>query len=207
MNAHEKIEQRSDDWFKARLGRATASRFSDCLAKIKTGEAATRKAYRVDIVGERIEGVPAKTFFNEAMQWGIDNEPIARAAYELRTGDFVDECGFFQHHTLMAGASPDGLVRDDGIIEIKCPQRSTHIEYLEKGELPSKYKAQVQGQLWITGRSWADFVSFYPTFPEHLQLMIVRVERDEDYIATLQEGIEEFLYECDQLYKTLMRTI
>lgn len=199
MNAPLMIDQRSDEWFKARLGRATASRFADCLATIKTGEAATRRNYRIQVVTERLTGQKQESFTNAAMEWGTMTEPQARSAYEFHTDNEVQEVGFFPHPDLMAGASPDGLIGDDGLLEIKCPNSTTHVEYLDAGVLPSKYVPQVQGQLWITGRKWADFVSFDPRMPHNLQLFVCRVERDDQYIAELEAGIIKFLAECYEL--------
>ena len=138
------------------------------------------------------------------MEWGTATEPKARTAYEFHTDREVVEVGFYPHSTMMAGASPDGLIEDDGLIEIKCPNSTTHVEYLERGILPAKYISQVQGQLWITGREWCDFVSFDPRMPHNLQLLIVRVERDDTYIKDLEAGIAEFLNECDEMHKTLL---
>lgn len=196
-------EQRTPEWYAARLGRATASRFTDVMATIRSGEAAQRRNYRAELLVERLTGQANDMYTSPAMQWGTDNEPLARLQYELETGNEVVETGFWQHDTLMAGASPDGLISETGLIEIKCPNTATHIETLKKREVPKQYVAQVQGQMWITGRTWCDFVSFDPRLPENTQLIIVRVERDEKYIKELADQVELFLQEVDNEIKFL----
>lgn len=192
------MEQRSDAWFAARLGKATASRFHDIMSKTKSGPSAYRKNYKAELVVERLTGEKASSFTSPAMQWGIDNEPIARLAYTAETGNDVEDATFVQHMTLEAGASPDGYVGEDGLVEIKCPNTATHIETLWTKKVPFQYIAQVQGQLWITGRKWCDFVSFDPRMPSNAQLFITRVERDEDYITSLEDEIVDFLDEVEQ---------
>lgn len=187
------MEQRSPEWYAARLGKATASRFNDIMSKIKTGEAAARKNYRAELVAERLSGIPSNGYTSTPMQWGIDNEPLAKLAYELHTGNEVLEATFVEHKELEAGASPDGYIGEDGLIEIKCPNTGTHIETLKSGKLPSQYLAQVQGQLWITGKDWCDFVSFDPRLPENAQMLIMRVERDATYIGELKDAVTQFL--------------
>lgn len=191
------VEQGTDDWFQARLGRATASRFKDVMTKIKYGEAATRKNYKFEIVAERLTGQRDEGYTSPAMQWGTDNEPVARLHYELTSGNDVEETGFFAHPTLQAGASPDGLIGDDGLLEIKCPNTSTHIETLRRRDVPGTYYWQVQGQLWITGRLWCDFVSFDPRLPENAQFIVVRVNRNEESIKELELEVESFLDEVE----------
>lgn len=185
--------QRTDEWFQDRLGKATASHFSDVMASIKSGEAAGRKNYRAELVVERLTSKSTDSFTSKEMQWGTDTEPLAKLRYTLSTGNTVEECGFISHEKILAGASPDGLLGSDGLIEVKCPNTATHIETLHTGAVPRQYVAQVQGQLWITGRQWADFVSFDPRLPEEAALIIVRVNRDEDYIKSLEVGVIEFL--------------
>ena len=192
------MEQRSDEWFKARLGKATASNFADVLAKLKSGgEAAGRRNYRARLVVERLTGRPLESYSNAAMQQGIEREPLARVAYEAETGNMVQEVGFFRHPTLEAGASPDGLVGVDGLVEIKCPTLATHLEYLNLSVEPSEYTAQIQGQMWVCGREWSDFVSFNPDFPEHLQLIVRRIQRNDAYIAKLAAEVSQFLDEVE----------
>jgi putative phage-type endonuclease len=197
------IIQRTDDWYTARLGKATASRFADVMASIRSGEAASVKNYRAELVAERLTGkkyseLTGRDFTSFEMQWGTDNEPLARLHYSLRSHNEVEECGFFEHESLAAGASPDGLIGEDGTIEIKCPNTATHIETLRTGKVPNHYYPQVQGQLWITGRRWADFVSFDPRLPDNANIIIIHVPRDDAYIATLEAKIRLFMEGVDR---------
>lgn len=187
--------QRSDEWYAARCGKATASNFRKILATIKSGEAADRRNYRAQLVCERLTGKVDQGFTNEAMRWGIENEPFALAAYIAHTGVYVDEEGFISHPTLLAGASPDGLIGLDGGIEIKCPTKAVHIETLRAKRMPAEHMPQVQGCMWISGRQWWDFVSYHPEFPQGLQMFVTRVPRDVAYIRTLERSVEAFLNE------------
>ena len=196
------MEQRSEEWFQARLGKVTASRVIDVLAKIKSGESASRRNYKIQLVSERLTGERQESYINQAMQDGIDREVFARDRYVQEHGG-VEEVGFMQHPTLEAGASPDGLVGDDGIIEIKCPMGSTHTESLMSQDVPSKYIPQIQFQLRCSGRKWCDFVSYHPMFPKHLQLFVKRVEADEVYQAELDKEIELFLVEVQTIIDKL----
>lgn len=191
------VEQGTDEWFEARLGRATASRFKDIMTFIKSGESATRKNYRAELVAERLTGVREEGFTTAAMLWGTETEPLARLQYMLKSGNDVEECGFFAHEELMAGASPDGLIGEDGTLEIKCPNSATHIETLRRGTVPYQYYWQVLGQLWITGRKWCDFVSFDPRMPANAQYVCIHVERDEQKINELQSEVTDFLNEVE----------
>lgn len=182
-------EQRSPEWFSARLGLATGSKFSDVLAG---GKGLTRKAYAVQLALEIVTGKQAETFTNQAMLDGTEREPIARALYEAHTGNFVDEVGFCRHDSIECGVSPDGLIDEDGGLEIKCPKASTHAGYLAIPAEPSTYTAQIQGCMWVTGRSWWDFVSYHPDFPENAQLIVRRVKRDSDYIVKLEQAVKAF---------------
>lgn len=191
-------QQRSSDWFSARWGVATASRFADVMAKGRNGQPlASYKNYLAELVIERLTEPPTEDtgYKSGAMEWGIENEPVALLAYELETGNQVSSAFFEKHPTLEAGASPDGYVGDDGLIEIKCPNSATHLETLKNQEIPKQYYAQVQGQLWITGRKWCDFVSYDPRYPANAQIFITRIERDNDYIEELKEEMIEFLAE------------
>lgn len=195
----QKIEQRSDAWRQIRCGSVTASRLGDLTAKTKSGYAASRANYMAQLVCERLTGMPQESFSNAAMQWGTDQEPIARAEYESLRIVFVDEMGFAQHPTIEnAGASPDGLVGVNGLIEIKCPNTATHIETLLSGEPDAKYMKQMQWQMACTGRTWCDFVSFDPRMPENLRLFIKRVERDDKLIAELEGEVRKFLAELEE---------
>lgn len=187
------VEQNSDEWFAARLGRATASRFYDVMTTIRSGEPAARKNYRAELAAERLTGARQDSFTSSAMIWGTETEPLARLRYSLATGNEVEECGFFAHETIMAGASPDGLIGTDGLLEIKCPNSATHIATLRKQDVPYQYYWQVMGQIWITGRDWCDFVSFDPRMPPNAQLFIKRVFRDEERISDLESTVKDFL--------------
>jgi len=197
------MEQGTEEWFAARLGRVTASRVQDIVARTKSGYSASRDNYMAQLVCERLTGKAAESFTNAAMAHGTETEPLARAAYEMANGVLVDEVGFIQHPTLMAGASPDGMVGTDGLIEIKCPQTNTHIETLLKGKIPSKYKAQMTWQMLCTGRKWCDFVSYDPRMPEYMRLFIKRVVRDDAAIRELESEISKFLSELDIMIKQL----
>lgn len=194
------MEQRTDEWFSARLGHVTASRVSDVLSKIKTGESSSRKNYRTELVIERLTNQKSESFVNNAMQRGVELEPLARAAYEVKTGNLVDEVGFVKHPKIeWFGCSPDGLVNDDGLglIEIKIPNSATHLDYLESGKPPNKYITQMMAQMACTGREWCDFVSFDDRLPDGLQLLVIRVFRDEKYILMMENEIIEFLEEVE----------
>jgi len=196
------MEQRSEEWFQARLGKVTASRVADVLAKIKSGESASRRNYKIQLVSERLTGEKQETYINQAMQDGIDREFYARERYVQQHGE-VEEVGFIQHPTLEAGASPDGLVGDDGLIEIKCPLGTTHTETLMTQEVPSKYIPQIQFQLLCTGRKWCDFMSYNPMFPEHLQLFVKRVDADPVYQKELEVEVGKFLDEVNDVINKL----
>jgi putative phage-type endonuclease len=192
------MEQRSTEWFTARLGKVTASRVADVIAKTKTGYSTSRENYMAQLVCERMTGTQGESYNNAAMQWGTDQEPLARAAYEAAADVLVDEIGFVVHPTIVnAGASPDGLVRDNGLIEIKCPNTATHIDTVLTDKVPSKYIPQMQWQMACTQRKWCDFVSFDPRMPEGLQLFIQRVDFDVDYVKMLETEITEFLAELE----------
>jgi len=190
-------EQRTPEWFAARLGKVTASRVFDVMARTAKGPSASRQSYMDQLVAEVITGRQAESFSNAAMQWGTETEPAARQAYEARVGEFVDETGFHIHPRIeQCGASPDGLVLD-GLIEIKCPSTTTHIEYLVSKRVPSKYEGQMQLQMAVMGRPWCDFVSFDPRMPAELQLWIKRVERDDTYISLMEKEVQIFLDEMN----------
>ena len=191
------MEQRTDDWFAARLGKVTASRVADVIAKTKTGYNAGRANYAADLVVERLTGQKASSFTNAAMEWGTEQEPYARAAYSAKTGILVEEVGFLDHPTVaMSGASPDGLA-EEGLVEIKCANTATHLEYIFDGKPPQKYVTQMQWQMACAGKPWCDFVSYDPRLPERLQLLVVRVPRDDDYIKMLEQEVTTFLQELD----------
>jgi putative phage-type endonuclease len=202
----EMIEQRSDAWFEARIGKVTASRVADVIAKTKTGYSASRDNYMAQLICERLTNQRGESFTNAAMQHGTDTEPLARLSYEVAQNVLVDEVGFVPHpKILMAGASPDGLVGDNGLLEIKCPNTATHIETLLSQTVPGKYNTQMQFQMACTDREWCDFVSFDNRLPEELQLFVKRVPRDNVFIRLIEGEIVQFLAELDDKINKLMK--
>lgn len=192
------IAQGSPEWFALRCGKVTASRVADVIARTKTGWGASRANYAAELIAERLTNTSAPGFTNAAMQWGTDQEPYARAAYEARTGASVFECAFVVHPEIAAsGASPDGLIGDDGLLEVKCPNTATHLDTLLGQEVPAKYLTQMQWQMACTGRAWCDFVSFDPRMPESMRLFVQRVPRDLSMIVGLESDVTEFLAEID----------
>ena len=191
------MEQKSPEWFAARCGRVTASRMADVCARTKSGYGAARANYMAELVVERLTGKPTEGFTNAAMQWGTDQEPFARDAYSAKTGELVTEVGFVNHPRIEnAGASPDGIV-GAGLVEIKCPNTASHIEYLMSKEPPQKYYYQMQWQMACAMAEFCDWVSYDPRMPQELQLLIVRIYRDEDCIKMLETEVEAFLNELD----------
>lgn len=190
------VEQGTPEWFAARLGKVSASRVADVVAKTKTGWGASRANYAADLIAERLTGVKAESYSNVAMQWGTDNEPAARKAYEFMTGNAVATVGLVLHPSIdMACASPDGLVGEDGLVEIKAPQTATHIETLLGAPVADKYVKQVHWQMAATGRAWCDFVSFDPRMPGEMSLHITRIARDDALIKSLEADVSVFLSE------------
>ena len=197
------IKQGTEEWHQIRLGKVTASRVADVMSKVKSGESAGRKNYKMDLVVERLTNNPTSSFSSPAMAWGTETEPLARMAYEAFTGVFVDQVAFCNHPTIKNfGCSPDGVV-GEGLMEIKCPNTATHIDYLMSGVPPSKYVPQMQTQMACTGAKWCDFVSFDPRLPTELQLFVVRLDRDEAYIQQIEEEVKQFLDEIEQVYSQL----
>jgi len=195
------MEQRSDEWFNARLGKVTASNLANVTAFTKSGESAYRKNYRHQLVTERLTGKPTEIYINQAMQHGIDTEDEARDFYVFKYND-VEEVGFIDHPTIdMAGASPDGLVGDDGLIEIKCRQPQNHTETLISNQIPSRYRLQMFWQMACTGRKWCDYVSYCPSFPEELKMVVIRLEWNDEQIKLLEEEVIKFLTEVEDTVK------
>ncbi len=193
------MDQGSAEWFAARLGKATASKIADITAKTKAGPAASRVNYAAQLVAERLTGNPAETHTNGAMQWGTDTEAEARDAYRLHALCEVTEIGFVDHPTIaMSGASPDGLVDGDGLVEIKCPNTATHIATLLGKSVPAKYVSQMMWQMACTGRQWCDFASYDPRLPETMRLLVVRLLRDNAMIAEIEAEVSKFLAEVDE---------
>ena len=199
------VAQGSEAWHKARLGLVTASRLVDVMAKGRGGNpSASRSNYEAELIASRLTGNPPEAFSTVAMQWGIDTEPAARATYELMRDVTIEEVGMVLHPTIEgAGCSPDGLIGEDGLIEIKCPNISTHMQTMLTESIPRKYMVQMQFQMACTGRAWTDFMSFDPRMPEHLSVFIKRVYRDEDMIKELEIAALEFLTEIEETMKAL----
>lgn len=192
----EEILQGSPEWKALRCGKVTASRVADVVARTKTGPAASRANYLAQLIAERLTGSPAETYTNAAMQHGTETEPEARAAYEFYQGVTVEQVAFVSHPKIdQAGASPDGLVGADGLVEIKCPNTATHLETLLGQAVPAKYVDQMQFQMACTGRQWCDFVSYDNRMPEHMRLFVRRVQRDDARINHLETEIAGFLLE------------
>ena len=201
------MEQRTPEWYAARLGKVTASRVADITSKTKSGYSTSRANYMAELLCERLTGTKADGYVNAAMQWGIDIEPSAREAYQSLLGVLVEETGFVNHPDItMAGASPDGLIGDVGMVEIKCPTTSVHIDTLMSGVVPSKHMAQIQWQMACTGRNWCDFVSYDPRMPENMRMFVQRVDRDETYIEETTKEVNLFLSELDTKISTLNQT-
>lgn len=193
------MDQRTEEWFQSRLGKVTASKIADVMAQGRGGApSATRATYRAQLVVERLTGVSYEGFRSAAMDHGTETEPQARATYILNTGRNVAEVGFVAHPRIeMTGASPDGLIGDDGLIEIKCPNSATHIATLRGADIDGKYLKQMQWQMACTGRAWCDFVSFDPRLPDKMQMLICRVPRDDALIAEMEAAVTAFLSEVD----------
>lgn len=192
--------QGSPEWLAARAGRVTASRIADVMAKIKSGEAAARRDYRAQIVAEILTGKPLEDgYINAEMQWGLDQEPLARSAYEMAKGVLVDQVGLVIHPTIdRAGASPDGVSGKIGL-EVKCPKTATHLQYLLDGVAPAKYQPQMLWQMACMETEACDFVSFDPRLSPELQLFVVRFQRDEKRIKEMEAEVETFLGEIDEV--------
>jgi putative phage-type endonuclease len=191
--------QGSAAWLQARLGKATASRIADIVAKTKSGWGASRENYMAELVAERLTGVPAESYTNGAMQWGTATEPQARAEYAFAADVDVVEVGFIEHPRIfMAGASPDGVIGTDGLVELKAPNTATHLRTLLGEPIAAKYITQMQWQMGTTGRLWCDFCSFDPRLPDYARLFIKRIYRDDQMIADLEVEVLEFLKECDR---------
>lgn len=200
----ENFVQGSVEWLQSRCGKVTASRLADVMAKTRNGYGASRANYLAQLVAERLTGTPADSFTNAAMQWGIETEPQARREYEFTSNVEVVEAGFILHPAIpYAGASPDGLISDDGMVEIKCPNTATHIDTLISRNVPDKYIKQMMWQMACTGRQWNDFVSFDPRMPANLQLFVKRVPRDNKLITEMEFEVIKFLADVDKTIKQL----
>lgn len=204
MNIIESIEQGSQEWLELRIGKVTASKFKDVMTNGRGDKpSATAKSYMIKLVSEILRDEPLPFFENDVMKWGTETEPQARAMYELKNNVEVKEVAFVELNEFV-GVSPDGLVGDDGLLEIKCPNTETQIKrYLDGVGLPKDYEAQVQGQLWVTGRQWCDFVSFDPRIDVEASYIQTRVYRDEEYIAKLEEKVSIFVEEMKSMINKL----
>lgn len=193
----EEIIQGSPAWHALRLGKVTASRVADLTAKTKTsGYSTSRANYAAELLCERLTGNPTDTYVNDAMRWGTEKEPEARSLYELMTEAEIEQVGFVDHPRIaMTGASPDGLVGDVGLIEIKCPLTATHIDTLISGSIPGRHETQMLWQMACTGRSWCDYVSYDPRLPADMRLFVKRLHRDDDRVSFLEAEVEVFLRE------------
>lgn len=193
------IEQGSEAWKKLRLGKLTASRVADATDLLKSGKpGAKRTTYLGELIAERLTGLVVEKYQNELMRWGNEQEPQARALYEFYRGVDVELIAFVEHPTIaMAGASPDGLVGDNGLVEIKCPSTSTHVDTLLAQEIPEEYVKQIDWQMACTGRRYCDFISYDPRLPPHMSMFVKRRERDDAAIAALEADARTFLAEID----------
>lgn len=190
------IVQGSEEWHALRLGKATASRIADIVRTTKSGVSASRERYLGELVAERLTGCRAADFKSADMEWGNETEAQARGAYAIYSGGTLTPVPFVDHPSIhMAGASPDHLVNDDGLVEIKCPATHTHIATLLGGKIKPDYLTQMQWQMACTGRAWCDFVSFDPRMPEDMRLFVQRVERDDKRIRELEAAVDAFLGE------------
>lgn len=199
--------QESQDWMLARCGMFTASRVSDLMARTKSGPSASRGNLIAQLVAERMTAGPVETYRNAAMDRGIELEAEARDAYSFATGNVVEETGFVVYGGLPhTGASPDGLVGEDGLVEIKCPAaQGKHLAALLRGDHAAEYRWQLQHQLLVTGRQWVDIASYDPRWPDDMQLAIKRVERDEDAIQQLRDAIIEAEAEVESYIHALQQ--
>lgn len=200
------IVQGSHEWFEVRLGKVTASRVADVIARTKSGYGASRKNYHADLVLERLTGAATESFTSSAMQWGTDNEPDARSAYQFEKNIRVEQVGFVNHPSIaMTGASPDGLVGENGLLEIKCPNSATHLETIKSEKIPARYATQMMWQMACTQRIWCDFVSYDPRFPDEMKIFIKRLERDDQVIAELENEVLKFLQDVSKDVEALTR--
>ena len=199
------LVQGTEEWRLAKCGWIGASRVADIIAKTKSGWSASRATYMGQLIAERLTGKPMESFSSAAMQWGTDTEADARAAYQFETGVLVGKTGFVPHPSIrMAGASPDGLIGESGLLEIKCPNTATHIDTLLGQSVPGRYVTQMQFQMACTGRGWCDFCSYDPRLPENMRMFVKRVNRDPETIADLEKQVTEFNAEVEKKLAELL---
>jgi putative phage-type endonuclease len=198
------IEQRSPEWYAQRLGKATASRIADIVARTKTGPSAMRANYRAELIAERLTGQPAPNYVNGPMQWGIDHEAEALDAYTRHTGLATEPAEFVDHPEIRwSGASPDALVGVEGLVEVKCPNTATHIDTLLGAKISGSHLIQMQWQMACTGRVWCDYVSFDPRLPDPMRVHVRRVERDVSHVLDLEAEVSAFLAEIAEAVERL----
>lgn len=195
------LEQGSDAWFSARLGVPTASRFKDIVTPAKGDKSASSKAYMYELIAERLIKDREKFFKSEWMERGNEIEPLARASYEFINEVEVKQVGMIFNDEMTIGISPDGLIGEDGGLEIKCPKASTLVKYMLDGGLPLEYKPQVMGSLLISGREWWDFLAFHPD----MELYKFRVYRDEEYISKMEKHLTSFVEDLEENYQKLVK--
>lgn len=199
-------EQRSEQWFKERLGCVSSSTIADVMAKPKkgSGEATTRRNLKARLVCELLTGKREDDFISWDMQRGMRLEPLAVSEYEIKRRVDTETVGFVAHPTIQrAGASPDRLIGTDGLLEVKCPKMANHLEYLEGGIVPVEYRKQMLWEMACTGRAWCDFLSYHPSLPDHLQLFIARLKRDDVLIAEIETEVVRFNAEVDDIISKL----
>lgn len=198
------VEQGSPEWLQLRLGCVSASTIADVMAKGRGGESATRQKLKLRLAAERLTGQVQESFSSPAMEWGREQEQFAAMAYEAERGVFLDKTGWWTHPTIQwLGCSPDRLIDGDGLVEIKCPNSSTMVAWMADDKVPTDYIKQMQCQLWITARSYCDFLAYDPRLPKRRQLWIKRIEHDAEFIKTMETEAVAFLSEVDQLVKSL----
>ena len=199
------LEQRTDEWFEARLGMVTASRISEVVGKTSSGSYSSSRAnYMTDLILEKLTGKQVEKFSSQAMEWGTEKENDALNVYGFHSSNNVNLCGFIRHNEIEgAGASPDGLVGEEGLVEIKCPNSATHLKTLLNGKIAKKYLLQMQFQMACTGRKWCDFVSYDPRFEGNMTIFIKKVDRDDKLIDGLNKEVLLFINEMDEKIKKL----
>ena len=199
------LEQRTDEWFEARLGMVTASRISEVVGKTSSGGYSSSRAnYMTDLILEKITGKQVEKFSSQAMEWGTEKENDALNVYGFHSSNNVNLCGFIRHNEIDgAGASPDGLIGEEGLVEIKCPNSATHLKTLLNGKIAKKYILQMQFQMACTGRKWCDFVSYDPRFEGNMTIFIKKVDRDDKLIDGLNKEVLLFINEMDEKIKKL----
>ena len=205
--SNEELIQGSEDWFKVRMGKITASKLSDLMKKTKYGESTYKTRLRMELAIERITGKSTNTFMNQAMHDGVEREPDARTLFEAMTGKEVALCGSFDHPEIVnTSASPDGLLRgENATLELKCPTHVTHCRNILSETLDARYQHQVQWQIACTESDYAYFASYHPDFPPELRLKVVKVEKDDKLIAEIEEAVREFDIEVEGLINDIKK--